>query len=787
MITDANLPPRSLISRPLKRGRACMNCRFLKIKCDGVKPICGPCRKHPKDDECEYSDGPARSRTKALEDTVQRLEARLHELEHPEDSTPSVTLFDPYSPYPPPPPPAHPLHPHALGGIGGPRSLPNTPYGALPRLLTPGGSLSSSSPESQCHAPLSPFSPPSSTPPFGPHGSSPLGIFDSRVQSAATPDSSSSSSLEFDPQLCDALIQTFLPHAAQFGLFLDPQRFLFPSSPGSPATPVSSRTAPALLYTLCTWGAHLRSDPVREESFRFRALQSLSTELSAHPQTLLQSLQAEVLLGYYFWRTGKLLKARVHSASATALVLGSGLNHVRAAHPGDAGPVLDLGDAAAYAEHQYSYAGAGAGAGTEVRLLPPADALEEGERIAGFWAAFALQKALAAALATPNLGTGAGMDAGVFEASGVQIDTPWPREIAEYRQGLVSADARGEATVKRYLSATNLSSSPSYHQYDHDNSLAAMLVKAHILFHRAVYMQGQWTPGVSQREQQALTAAFHSIGNLIDTLRAQLPPRHAHAASPAYSQSSSSYSQSSSAYSQSHSQSHSPSYSQTPSPAHDYEQPDGRVCLTHALLDGAAMRLHAMFMYADAGSRARCVQSAMDMLRDAPSHGAEVSPIMGTLWASACSMLAAEMKHVRQTQTQTQAQGGAWPAPAESEQARYDYEHEKDVSACLNDGLAALQAGARESAMMRPGRGRGGDMTAPVRRSDGQVRYLICLMVHLRGPAFDSSARTQDTPDACSLDACTLVLLHTVPHLNSARFKSSPPRNRTRCYLGSIA
>jgi hypothetical protein len=68
-------------------------------KCDGVKPTCGPCRRHPKDDECEYNDGPGRSRTRVLEDTVSRLEARLHELEHPNETTPPVTLHDPYSPY----------------------------------------------------------------------------------------------------------------------------------------------------------------------------------------------------------------------------------------------------------------------------------------------------------------------------------------------------------------------------------------------------------------------------------------------------------------------------------------------------------------------------------------------------------------------------------------------------------------------------------------------------------------------------------------------------------------
>ncbi|KAJ7231342.1 hypothetical protein C8J57DRAFT_1251238 [Mycena rebaudengoi] len=48
-----------------------------------------PCGKDPKDDECEYTDGPGRSRTKVLEDTVVRLESRLHESEDREDVMPS--------------------------------------------------------------------------------------------------------------------------------------------------------------------------------------------------------------------------------------------------------------------------------------------------------------------------------------------------------------------------------------------------------------------------------------------------------------------------------------------------------------------------------------------------------------------------------------------------------------------------------------------------------------------------------------------------------------------------
>ncbi|KAJ7288956.1 hypothetical protein C8J57DRAFT_523443 [Mycena rebaudengoi] len=164
------------MSRPLKRGRACMNCRFLKIKCDGQKPICGPCRKHPKNDDCEYSDGPARSRTKALEDAVSRLEVRLHELEHPEVSTPSMMLHDPCASTSLPQLTIFPLHPAS-------RSLPNLPYHPQPQLLSPSNSLLKS-----LSSPLSPFSPHSPTGGSPPYQSrsplpSPRGIFDTRTVS----------------------------------------------------------------------------------------------------------------------------------------------------------------------------------------------------------------------------------------------------------------------------------------------------------------------------------------------------------------------------------------------------------------------------------------------------------------------------------------------------------------------------------------------------------------------------------------------------------------------------
>ncbi|KAJ7227720.1 hypothetical protein B0H12DRAFT_1148679 [Mycena haematopus] len=43
-------------TQPLKRGKACLNCRHLKIRCDGVYPVCGNCVRVSKDEPCRYAD-----------------------------------------------------------------------------------------------------------------------------------------------------------------------------------------------------------------------------------------------------------------------------------------------------------------------------------------------------------------------------------------------------------------------------------------------------------------------------------------------------------------------------------------------------------------------------------------------------------------------------------------------------------------------------------------------------------------------------------------------------------
>ncbi|KAJ7647946.1 hypothetical protein FB45DRAFT_211562 [Roridomyces roridus] len=308
------------------------------------KPICGPCRTNPKDDQCEYSDASTRSRTKLLEDTVSRLEARLHELEHPNDYTPSVTLFDPYSP----------LHTQTELSLS-PAPLAPADFTSLP-------SSPQSSPDSMHnYVPLNVYT-------------SPLELFDSHSPRR-------SHSVDYGPPIDFILIQKFLDHAPEFGFFLDKERLMH-----SIRLPDQSKPSAGLLYAMHLWGARLSSDIRRGDYFKRKALQSAATDLHI-PSLFLHTFQAKVLLGYFFFRTGSLLAARAHTAAAFALAIGAGLHRIRSSPD----------------SQTHTHVDPGTGKGMSLPL--PRDAVEEGERINAFWAVFVLQKNLGMALDAAVFGT----------------------------------------------------------------------------------------------------------------------------------------------------------------------------------------------------------------------------------------------------------------------------------------------------------------------------------------------------------------------------------------------
>ncbi|KAJ7658625.1 hypothetical protein DFH06DRAFT_1090136 [Mycena polygramma] len=582
---------------PLKKGRACLNCR---CRCDARKPICGPCCKHPKDDECEYSDTVGGgSRTRALEDTVRSLEARLYELEHPEDCTPSVTLFDPYAPYPPPGQVSvSPPHPTAS------RSLPD-------RQLLPVLSPSSWSHESRRSTP------------FGTQKSSDGNLnLEETINDAllATP-LASPHWYDTNRTSCPSRLQAFRPQAFEFGFFLDWDRFLRSLQPISPGANQSS----ALLNAIYMWGAHFASDALRELGFRQKALQCAAVELTQDALTsFLHTIQAEVLLSHFFFDAGRFLEARAHAATAAGLVVGAGLHQIRSLnHP--AIPVI----------------GITAADGEELRLPPPADALEEGERINGFWTVFVLQRNLSIALEPYNR-------VGDVLETGGDIDTPWPMELSDYDQGRLASDFRGSSTVHDYLSGL----SSCWQERSPSDSIFALHVKACILLHRAVHMHRQWRPDLPAPEAQSWLTAFGVVERLICTLRSQLP---------------------------------------------DIEGLQGHrsvpnMLLTHSLLDAATIRLHGPF-YGRSPSTENCLAAAHHMFRfDRPSLRAigDLNPMMATLWMTAWSVFADEVRRIRREDS------APWPP-----QLACGEEDEKAMIASLQNGLNTLSVFAGKSLLMR--------------------------------------------------------------------------------------
>lgn len=137
-------------------------------------------------------------------------------------------------------------------------------------------------------------------------------------------------------------------------------------------------------------------------------MQHTATDLlGSHPSRVLHTLQAQVLLAYYFFRTGRFLEAKCQTGAAISLALGAGFHKLRSTN---IWPPTILGLA-----HD-----------APIYLDAPQSNLEEGERINAFWAVFVLHKIITVALEPPANVCGA------LEAPGIVIDTPWPMETKGY-------------------------------------------------------------------------------------------------------------------------------------------------------------------------------------------------------------------------------------------------------------------------------------------------------------------------------------------------------------------
>ncbi|KAJ7348871.1 hypothetical protein DFH08DRAFT_777673 [Mycena albidolilacea] len=282
--------------------------------------------------------------------------------------------------------------------------------------------------------------------------------------------------------MVEKLIDSFLAYSSEVGFFLNASRFRQSALMRYPMGH-HARPAPAVLGAVYLWGLRFSKQPhliAQEPIFLARALKLTAKGLSGiHPHKLMHNLQAEILLAYYFFASGRFLEGKYHTAAVISLGLSSSIHMVRSARSTSPGP-----------------------------LPPPRDIVEEGERIHACWSALVLDKTWAVALSEdPHL---------ELQHESCEVDTPWPLEMEDYQNGRLSPTARYSSTYHKFVNSVPTS--------DTGVSTVALLSKATILWQRADRLVRQFKADMPRDQTAAYQSSFSALDSLIDNFRAALIP-----------------------------------------------------------------------------------------------------------------------------------------------------------------------------------------------------------------------------------------------------------------------
>lgn len=201
-----------------------------------------------------------------------------------------------------------------------------------------------------------------------------------------------------------------LTSASKLGFFLNATRFINSFSSTTPARP---RPPSVLRNVVYLWGINLSQNPQytsREPIFLGRTLRSVHVALSTaqeQQRNILYILQAEILLAYYFFHCNRLLEGKFHASAAVSLAIMCNLHKVMS------GPQRG-------GRQQFQPAG-------QAFFPPPADHVDEAERVYAWWATFILDKSWVVALSAPAM-------INETQESSTVIDTPWPLAMETYAQ-----------------------------------------------------------------------------------------------------------------------------------------------------------------------------------------------------------------------------------------------------------------------------------------------------------------------------------------------------------------
>lgn len=275
-------------------------------------------------------------------------------------------------------------------------------------------------------------------------------------------------------------VQAFVNFGPDFGFFLHLQRFLGLLRQSIPPTDQSPLPA-ALVHAVQLVGLLFCGDHALQQQEPRKlnlVLQTLSSDV--HPDRIMYTLQAEVLVAHYFFHKGRRLEGSYHAAAAVSIAVACKLHKLRSA---------------SWVVHA-----PGSPSGQEVQLFPPADDVEEGERIRAFWTVFALDRCW-------TVWTNSSSVFMMPPTAATQVDTPWPLEMAAYEQvsdaclaGLSSRSSRLNVSQHLMMPQGNTSALSVQTFLDGlttelpDQSLLSVCAKAAILFEKAYHLAERWNP-----------------------------------------------------------------------------------------------------------------------------------------------------------------------------------------------------------------------------------------------------------------------------------------------------
>ncbi|KAJ6488868.1 Zn(2)-Cys(6) binuclear cluster domain-containing protein [Mycena sanguinolenta] len=279
----------------------------------------------------------------------------------------------------------------------------------------------------------------------------------------------------------ETLIEDFLGHSAQFGFFLNVHNFR-----NAFAGRISPRPTAVLVDVVKLWAVHLSEDfTAYESSYLARALRACASALSGTHQhnTVLHTIQAEVLLSHYFFRNTRFLEGKYRLSAAVSLVMSSGLHRIRSAGSFVTGGPL----------------------GPPHALPPPRDIVDEHERINAFWTVLTLNNCWTTADGSPSNIS--------YTASDVRIDTSWP----------IATD--DPALLEYVLPESSIGTICAFLEGRPDNgiSVPALHAKAAILFEQASRLAAEYRPNMTTEQSNKFHASFNSLDVLIENFKSGLP------------------------------------------------------------------------------------------------------------------------------------------------------------------------------------------------------------------------------------------------------------------------